>query len=635
MRKLLALLFAVVVATAGVISTPASATDAVDDNERRGSATAREPLRFVTAQFTTAQFDGLREAGFDITDSRRGAAGMIEVDMIANGKEVDELERLGVRHEVHGANDAAAAGAGQARGLALAEPRFNVWRSWGEPGGLEDEMREIAAEHPSLTKLVKFGTSTQGEDLLALKVTKNANQLKDGRRPTVIYASLQHAREWIVGEMTRRLLHHYLDNYGTDAEVTDIVDNNELWFVLVANPDGYDYTFTEGNRLWRKTLTDNDGDGEITAFDGVDPNRNWEFRWGYDNEGSSNDPSSATYRGSSAGSEPETQAMDSLVRKLRPKFFINYHSAAELLLYGNGWQVSTPEPDDHLHVALLGTDTNPAVPGYDPDPSAELYTTNGETTDHLSNEYGVMAYTPELDTCESAEDILPDDAFGDTFCEDEGRSGFEFPDDERLVQLVFEKNLPLALSVAKSAKDPDNPVSPVGIEAPNFTIDSFDVSYNRSQSVAIEMKKGLTNRLMRYTVNGGAERTANASKWGGGEVYGDTGTTYYGEYRGRVSGTTVGDEVTVWFTAAEDGEPVESERFTYTVAIERAAEVLLVVNEDYLGFNPEQAGVTSPVFGGTYVDAIRAAGYSVDVWDVSRQGVPHHLGVLSHYDLVL
>ena len=89
-----------------------------------------------------------------------------------------------------------------------------------------------------------------------------------------------------------------------------MVDTTELWFMPVANPDGYDYTFTPGYRLWRKNLRDNDGDGAITGADGVDPNRNFAYKWGYDNEGSSPSPASETYRGTGAGSEPETKAMD-------------------------------------------------------------------------------------------------------------------------------------------------------------------------------------------------------------------------------------------------------------------------------------------------------------------------------------
>ncbi len=113
----------------------------------------------------------------------------------------------------------------------------------------------------------------------------------------MLYSSAQHAREWITPEMNRRLLRHVLEGYATTAATRRIVDTRELWFVPVANPDGYDFTFTEDNRLWRKNLRDNDGDGVISGLDGVDLNRNFPTSWGYDNEGSSPAVSSETYRG--------------------------------------------------------------------------------------------------------------------------------------------------------------------------------------------------------------------------------------------------------------------------------------------------------------------------------------------------
>ena len=104
-----------------------------------------------------------------------------------------------------------------------------------------------------------------GQDILALKLTKNAKKTKDGSKPSVLYMSNQHAREWITPEMTRRLMHHYLDKYKTDKRIKKIVDSTELWFLLSANPDGYDYTFKDAdNRLWRKNLRDVNGDGTIS-----------------------------------------------------------------------------------------------------------------------------------------------------------------------------------------------------------------------------------------------------------------------------------------------------------------------------------------------------------------------------------
>ena len=108
-----------------------------------------------------------------------------------------------------------------------------------------------------------------------------------------------HAREWIATEVTRRLLRHFVENYGRNAEITNLVNTRELWFMPVANPDGYQYTYTT-ERLWRKNLRDNNGDGTITTGDGVDLNRNYDERWNYDNEGSSTESASDTYRGTAA-----------------------------------------------------------------------------------------------------------------------------------------------------------------------------------------------------------------------------------------------------------------------------------------------------------------------------------------------
>ena len=125
--------------------------------------------------------------------------------------------------------------------------------------------------------------------------------------------------------------------------------------MISANPDGYQYTF-EHERLWRKNLRDNNGDGQITVGDGVDPNRNFAEHWGYDNEGSSPDPADETYRGPSAASEPETQAMQGLINRIEPKFQSNFHSFGEWLLYPQGWQVGTLDADYPIYVATGGTD---------------------------------------------------------------------------------------------------------------------------------------------------------------------------------------------------------------------------------------------------------------------------------------
>ncbi|WP_111767318.1 M14 family metallopeptidase [Nakamurella deserti] len=634
MKRVSALLIAAVLTAGMVIGTPVAA-------QAPPPADTGGPSAYV-GDLTAPQQALLWELGVDRREVRATAgarAGSTRVEVVLTDLQVETLRRAGLALEERPSSDTT----GDRRSV-----QESVFRPYSGPGGLLEEYRSLAAAHPTLVKLVSIGTTVQGTDIIALKVTRDAGTTRDGRRPAVLYAAAQHAREWITPEMNRRLLRYYVDNYRTDRRIRSLLDSTELWFIPVANPDGYDFTFTEGNRLWRKNLRDNDGDGVITGSDGVDLNRNFPTKWGYDNEGSSSTPGSDTYRGPSAASEPETRAYDGLLSRVDFAFLINYHSAAELLLYGVGSQVATPTPDDLLYEAMVGDNQNPAVPGYDPDLSAELYTTNGETTEHAQAAYGTLAFTPEMSTCQTVSAIDPDDAFEPDACE----SGFNFPDSEPLIQAEFEKNLPFAVAVAESAGNPAYPVSVVGRTAPDFAVDTFEVSYGRPQTVAVVARRDLRDLHVRYRINGGKERRLSVAEWGGGERYGDTGDVYFAEYRAAITRAEPGDSVEVWFAGRRAGRHsdaaapesrghghrgwVQSEHFTYTVVDVPDTEVLVIADEDYEGVNPTYpATVTAPKYAQEYVDALAAAGHRATVWDVTAQGVPHDLGVLAHFPAVV
>ncbi|MDP1849144.1 MAG: M14 family zinc carboxypeptidase [Solirubrobacteraceae bacterium] len=596
----------------------------------------RDRFDVYTGVVDADQLDEITALGIDRHEMKVGRAGAangarLRVETILSGRQARSLRREGIELAPKTVGGQTAA----QRATAQIQAGLNVFRPYSGAGGLREEFTQVASQNPKITKLVTYGKTVQGQDIIALKVAKNARTTRDGSRPAVLYLGAQHAREWITPEMIRRLMHHFVDNYAADSTIRRLVDANELWFVPVANPDGYDWTFQEDQRLWRKNLRDNNGDGQITVGDGVDLNRNFATKWGYDNEGSSPDPASDTYRGPSPNSEPETKGLDSLARRVGFEFLVNYHSAAELLLYGTGWQVATPTPDDVIYEAMAGDDANPAVPGYDPDISAELYTTNGDTDTHMTARYRTLGFTPEMSTCEAAVQSRPDDEWDLADCA--GLTGFEFPDDEALVQAEFEKNIPFALSVAQSAKDPDDPVSVVGRTAEDFRIDSFDVSYGDPQKVAVIAKRALKAVTMQYRVNGGRTRISSAPEWQGGERYGDENDDYYAERRGTVRGAGPGDEVEVWFTGLNLRRGfVRSERFTYTVQSDTGDDVLVIANEDYTGVNPTYpAGTSAPKYVAQHVAAIEASGRGADVWDVDAQGVPHDLGVLSHYDAIV
>lgn len=146
-----------------------------------------------------------------------------------------------------------------------------------------------------------------------------------GNKPQVLFLATHHAREWVAAEMAMRLIKYLTSSYGSDTRVTELLDTIEVWVIPVGNPDGYQYTFTT-ERLWRKNLRDNDGDGQITIADGVDLNRNFDSRWGYDDEGSSPSWSDQTYRGTAPNSEPETQAVVDFIQDNDFKFVLSYHT---------------------------------------------------------------------------------------------------------------------------------------------------------------------------------------------------------------------------------------------------------------------------------------------------------------------
>jgi Zinc carboxypeptidase len=619
------------------------------------SASAASQLSLDHYSATVAQdvYLGLLDRGYDITAAEDLRSGEVALQLVLTPGQVRELGTQGVRAKLirnaYGRTARQEAAFQRSAG-------FNVWRDYDSADGMRAETYRMANENRDIAEVVRIGRTVQGREIVALRLTKGARGVKDGKRDAVLYSSAQHAREWISPEINRRLASWYIERYRAgDKSIKRLLKSTELWFVLVANPDGYQYTFSSpAVRLWRKTLRDNNGNGTIEVGDGVDPNRNFEKHWNYDSEGSSGIPSSDTYRGPGPASEPETQAMQGLLDRIGFVFQVNYHSAGRWLLYPEGWQIGTPTQDDPIYFALSGNLDNPAIgspatgDAFHPGVSSDvLYVTNGETTDYAHVEAGTLAWTPELsEGCDGC--------------------GFVFPDDDALVQEEFVRNLDFALSVAKSANDPDDPKSSLGIETKPFYLRSddtyktgmplvnfdFALSYGNPQEVRVLAKRALGKVTLKYRINGGRTRSGRTFEWRGGEKYGGQTDRYYRIVRGWVRGTEAGDSVQVWFEAKSDRKHdkkarnrkngrnggkkiVRSDSFTYSVVSDSNRRVLVLAAEDYTGASPVQA--PGPHYLQAYLDALAQNGIGADVYDVDARGrrAPDALGVLSHYDAVI
>jgi hypothetical protein len=582
--------------------------------------------------------DALARAGFDLHEARRPDG---TFNIIATTEQARAFKDKGATVRQLTFDRAA-----QASPTPLSEPTkgYDVFRPWSlKPAPcptrcstplvpLKKWYHDLAGRYGDVVKEEVIGRSLLGQPIMAYKVTDDARDVRDGSRPVVLYESTQHAREWISAEVNRRLFQWFLE-HNRDSGVRKLLSQNEVWFIPMMNPDGYDYTFTSNDsnvndvRLWRKNLRDVNDDGVIDPqHDGVDMNRNWPEKWNYDLEGSSNRPASETYHGSGPASEPEVAAERKLQQRLKPRFLIDYHSFAKLILYPEGWQVETEAADAPLMKALAGDDDKPAVPGFDPDVSAELYTTNGDVTGDAYNNWGTQAYTVELD--------------GGTGPEVGGTTGpfkpdgFIFQDDEAAVQAEFSKNVDFALDLLKSAKQPDEPVSHLGNTAPDFVPTTFSISHGDPQTVEVDAKRSLGNVRVFWQINGGPVQRGDLQEWKGGERYGKSGT-YYHRLRGQVTGAKEGEKVQVWFAKGSHS----SDPFTYTVAKATGNPVLLLTSEDYSGRTSDVGSepYPGPLYQDDYEAALNTAGVKYDVYnvDANRRTPASALGVLSHYKAVI
>jgi len=177
--------------------------------------------------------------------------------------------------------------------------------------------------------------------------------------------------------------------------VTRLLSNVQFVIVPLSNPDGYEYAHTN-ERLWRKNRRKNTGGSY-----GVDLNRNWNDHWG--GAGSSGIPTSDTYRGTSAFSEPESLSVSNYISKNNMEDnilgAIDFHSYSQLVLRPYGW--TTANSPDNTALKIIGDGVSYEIQRqsgyrYTSQRSIDLYITTGSASDWYYMEGIWAAYTIEL-----------------------------------------------------------------------------------------------------------------------------------------------------------------------------------------------------------------------------------------------
>ncbi|PZF87742.1 M14 family zinc carboxypeptidase [Micromonospora deserti] len=385
-RRHLALVVAAGLGLLAVAAGPVSARSAPD----RSAEPATVPYR-VLGPRTLADRSAVAATGASIDYSEHGV-----LHVSATRAEATAITRLGFRLEPVAALPTDRGNTAGDVGTYAFPPADSNYHDYAE---LTAVVNKVVADHPAIARKISIGTSHEGRDLMAVKISDNVGT--DESEPEVLFNAQQHAREHLTVEMAIYLLNLFTDSYGTDSRVTNIVNTRELWIVPTVNPDGSEYDIATGSyRSWRKNRQPNSG----SSYVGTDLNRNWSYQWGCCG-GSSGFTSSDTYRGPSAFSAPETRALRDFVNSRvvggtqQIKANIDFHTYSELVLWPFGYTYSNTTTgmtaDEYNTFATIGQQMA-ATNGFTPQQSSDLYITDGDSIDWMWGVHDIWAYTFEL-----------------------------------------------------------------------------------------------------------------------------------------------------------------------------------------------------------------------------------------------
>lgn len=241
-----------------------------------------------------------------------------------------------------------------------------------------------------------------GDDLRVLVLT---NKARSGSKARFFLMGGIHAREYTTAELATRFAEQLVSRYGTDPDVTWLLDYSELHVVVQSNPDGRRIAETGASK--RKNTNTSEGSCSTTTY-GVDLNRNSSFDWG--GAGASTSACNETYRGRSAASEPETKTLEDYILSLFPDqrgpattdpapadatgLMLSLHSYGGYVLYP--WSATTAAAPNATQLRTLGRKFN-YFNGYQAcQVSSCLYSASGSTDAFAYGRLGIAAFTFEM-----------------------------------------------------------------------------------------------------------------------------------------------------------------------------------------------------------------------------------------------
>lgn len=235
-----------------------------------------------------------------------------QVYAYANGNEYNKFLRLKIKHTI------------LQRPGTLIEPKMSAdfqdimnWDTYPTYDAYVLLMNQFAMLHPDICELIDAGNSVQGRKILFIKITDYVSVREP--EPQFLYTSSMHGDETTGYVLMLRLIDSLLTSYGSDEEITNLVNNVEIWINPLANPDG---TYHGGN----STVS---GATRYNA-NGYDLNRNFP------------DPE----YGTNTNEQPETIIFKSIAEQNNFVLCANFHGGTEVVNYP--WDTWTGGYPDYI-----------------------------------------------------------------------------------------------------------------------------------------------------------------------------------------------------------------------------------------------------------------------------------------------
>ncbi len=146
--------------------------------------------------------------------------------------------------------------------LAQSIDEMREWDSYPTYSTYISMMEDFATNYPNLCSVESIGTSVDNREILVAKISDNVGL--EEAEPKFFYSGQMHGDEIVCSILFLRLIDYLLENYSTDTEIAQIINNTQIYINPLSNPDGL-YT-DDDNSIYGATRYN---------ANGVDLNRNF------------------------------------------------------------------------------------------------------------------------------------------------------------------------------------------------------------------------------------------------------------------------------------------------------------------------------------------------------------------------